>query len=90
MSKLFAISALMGIAFFGSASNTIKKASIATDHPTESICEHPSNDIRKDCTVKLDMKLENGSTLKGELTFSDVTWWECTKMQVAAWWERNF
>ena len=90
MSKLFAIIALMSIAFLGSASNTIKKARIATDHPTESKSEPTSNDLRKDCTVRLDKKLENGSTLKGELTFSDVTWWECTKMQVAAWWERNF
>ena len=44
----------------------------------------------RDCTVRLDFELDDGTTIQGEITFSDVSWWDCTKMQFAAWWERNF
>ena len=46
--------------------------------------------LLKDCTVRLDFELEDGTTIEGEITFVDVSWWDCTKMQLAAWWERNF
>jgi hypothetical protein len=46
--------------------------------------------LLKDCTVKLDFKLEDGTKIQGELTFIDVSWWDCTKMQLGAWWARNF
>lgn len=44
----------------------------------------------KECTVKLDFELEDGTVIQGTLTFSDVSWWDCSKMQLVAWWERNF
>jgi hypothetical protein len=44
----------------------------------------------KDCTVRLDIELADGTTIQGEITFVDVSWWDCTKMQLAAWWERTF
>jgi hypothetical protein len=44
----------------------------------------------KDCTVRLDFELADGSTIEGEITFEDVSWWECSKMQLGAWWARNF
>ncbi|PQJ79474.1 hypothetical protein [Polaribacter porphyrae] len=47
-------------------------------------------DEKKDCTVRLNFTLEDGTKIEGEITFLDVTWWQCTKMQLAAWWERNF
>ncbi len=58
---------------------------------TENLAENSENSILlKDCTVRLDFKLEDGTTIQGEITFVDVSWWDCTKMQLAAWWERNF
>ena len=47
-------------------------------------------ELLKDCTVRLDFELEDGTTIQGEMTFVDVSWWDCTKMQLAAWWKRNF
>lgn len=49
-----------------------------------------SSNLLKNCTVRLDFTLEDGTTIQGEITFVDVSWWDCTKMQLAAWWERNF
>lgn len=46
--------------------------------------------VKKDCTVKLDFTLESGAEVKGEITFVDVSWWDCTKIQVAAWFARTF
>lgn len=58
---------------------------------TENLAETSENSILlKDCTVSLDFELEDGTTIQGEITFVDVSWWDCTKMQLAAWWERNF
>ncbi|MDD3004387.1 hypothetical protein [Flavobacterium sp.] len=48
------------------------------------------SDVLKECEVRLDMKLEDGTTIVGTVTFSDVSWWDCSKMQLAAWWGRNF
>jgi hypothetical protein len=42
------------------------------------------------CTVKLNETLADGTTVQGELTFSDVSWWTCKKMQFVAWFSRNF
>ncbi len=50
----------------------------------------PLNAVKKDCTVKVDVELEDGSTIKGEVMFEDITWWQCTKAQVASWWKRTF
>lgn len=46
--------------------------------------------LLRDCTVRLKFDLGNGITIQGEITIGDVTWWECTKLQIAAWWHRNF
>ena len=91
ISKFVAITALVSVTLIGSASNTVKSPLIAApNYAIELEYEYLSDDVRKDCAVKLDFELSDGSTIQGELTFSNVTWWECTKMQVAAWWERNF
>ena len=58
---------------------------------TESSIQNSENStLLKDCTVRLDFELEDGTTIQGELTFVDVSWWDCTKMQLGAWWYRNF
>lgn len=49
-----------------------------------------NSNLLKDCTVRLDFTLEDGTTIQGELTFVDVSWWDCRKMQLGAWWKRNF
>lgn len=46
--------------------------------------------LKKDCTVSFNVELENGTIVQGELTFSDVSWWDCTKMKFAAWWASTF
>jgi hypothetical protein len=43
-----------------------------------------------DCNIRVRFELDDGSTIEGELTFLDVSWFECKKMQLAAWWHRNF
>ncbi len=47
-------------------------------------------ELLKECSVRLGFTLEDGTTIQGELTFVDVSWWSCTKMQFAAWWKRTF
>lgn len=46
--------------------------------------------LLKECTVKFDVELEDGTTITGEITFSDVSWWDCTKMKFGAWWASTF
>jgi hypothetical protein len=43
-----------------------------------------------DCSVRIEIKLENGTTIQGVIVFEDVSWWDCKKMQLVAWLERNF
>lgn len=59
------------------------------DFWTRSIIAEKS-DLLKDCEVRLDMTLENGTKIEGTVIFSDVSWFDCAKMQLAAWWTRNF
>jgi hypothetical protein len=48
------------------------------------------SEVLKECTVRLNMTLENGTKIEGTVTFSDVSWLECATMQLGAWWDRNF
>jgi len=70
--------------------NNNKSFSIDFIEQTSNDTFQNNNIIVRDCTVRLDFELDDGTTVQGEITFSDVSWWECTKMQFAAWWERNF
>ena len=87
-------STLIGVAFFTSASTTIERQLNSTPESRRFLENaqqvSPVDDFRKDCTVRIDHELPDGGSIKGELIFEDVTWWQCTKMQVAAWWDRNF
>ena len=89
MKKLFLI-AILSVFTFGFASN----GKINDNEPkieAQKIDEnHSQNLVLKDCTVRLDFKLSDGTTIQGEITFLEVTWWLCTRMQLLAWWERNF
>lgn len=90
MKKLFLI-AVMNVFTFGFASNGI----INDYDPKIEAQKINENNLQtipreKNCTVRLDFELSDGTTIEGEITFVDVTWWQCTKMQLAAWWERNF
>ena len=94
LKHVLVFSTLLFIAFLTSASTSSEGQ---LDLPTESgvLVEiagpiAPIPDIRKDCKVRIDHELPDGGTVKGELVFEDVTWWQCSKMQVAAWWDRNF
>lgn len=85
-----AIIVILSIFTFGFASNGMNND---YDHNAEiqTVIHNPiKTDDRKDCTVRLDVELSDGTTIQGELTFEDVTWWQCTKMQLVAWWKRNF
>lgn len=89
MKKLFLI-AILSVFTFGFASN----GKINDNEPkieAQKIDEnHLQTLVIKDCTVRLDFKLSYRTTIQGEITFLEVTWWQCIKMQVLAWWERNF
>ena len=37
----------------------------------------------KDCTIKVNIESESGTTIQGEITFVDISWWECTKIKIA-------
>ena len=41
--------------------------------------------LRVDCTVRVEV----GDT-EWKVTFHDVTWLQCQKMKLAAWWDRTF
>ena len=40
--------------------------------------------LKKDCTVKIETEEK-----QLEVTFHDVTWFQCVKLQLAAWWNRT-
>jgi hypothetical protein len=85
--------AVLGLAFLTSASATIE-GQVGLRADSRNLLENvhqiaPVDELRKDCTVTIDHELPDGGSIKGELIFEDVTWWQCTKMQVAAWWDRN-
>ena len=87
MKELFLI-AILSVFTFGFASNgKINEPKIEAQKINEN---HSQNLLLKDCTVRLDFKLSDGTTIQGEITFLEVTWWLCTRMQLLAWWERNF
>lgn len=82
----------MCLTMFGFADKQTKPIPVAafsqeTVHPIEVL---PTAGLKKDCTVKLDMDLEGGGHIQGEITFDDVSWWDCTKIKVAAWFARTF
>ena len=89
MKRLLTI-AILSVFTFSFASNGM----INDNEPkieAQTIIENPlQTDELKDCTVRLDFELSDGTTIQGEITFVDVSWWSCTKMQLAAWWKRNF
>ena len=89
MKKVIVI-AILSVFTFGFASNGIIN-DYEQNTEVQTLIDNPiQTDDLKDCTVRLDFELSDGTTIQGEITFVDVTWWQCTKMQLAAWWERNF
>jgi hypothetical protein len=95
MRKLTFILIVFSFITFGFASTGVSNenhcANIEVIKITERQTETRENsNLVKDCTVRLDFTLEDGTTIQGELTFVDVSWWDCTKMQLGAWWGRNF
>lgn len=44
----------------------------------------------RSCTLKIRMTLENGTKVKGTITVSEVTWWQCKKLQVANFFSKIF
>lgn len=51
---------------------------------------HNSEAARVDCDISITYEKADGSTVQANLTFVDVTWWDCTKMKVASWLARVF
>lgn len=89
----FLLTTLVCMAFFTSASDGMQ-GHVNVGYKSNDLIENaliivPTADA-KDCTVKIDVTLEDGSTIKGEVMIENITWWQCTKIQVAAWWERTF
>lgn len=70
--------------------NNLLKKDFIEQTPNNSYQDNEATSQRKDCTVRVDFELEDGSTIQGEITFVDVSWWDCTQMQLFAWWKRNF
>lgn len=89
MKKLFLI-AILSVFTFGFASNGMINDNDPKIEAQKINENHLQTVAIRDCTVRLDFELSDGTTIQGEITFVDVTWWQCTKMQLAAWWERNF
>jgi hypothetical protein len=89
MKKLIAIAILSGFTF-GFAADGMCYDNVNNEEVPKVTNNPIEPDNLKDCTVRLDFKLADGTIIQGEITFEDVTWWQCTKMQLAAWWERNF
>ncbi len=66
--KTFILSLFISSAFsFGGFNNTS-----SSNHET----------ITKDCTMKVKIETEDGTTITGTVTVKDISWWECTKLKV--------
>lgn len=92
MRKSVILLTLMCLAIIGFADEQTKPTLVAgsgqeTLYPIEVL---PTAGMKKDCTVKLDMDLKGGGHIQGEITFEDVSWWDCTKIKVTAWFARTF
>lgn len=35
-----------------------------------------------DCTIRVNFTTDDGTRIQGELTFVDISWWECTKIKI--------
>lgn len=70
---------------YGITNNNIGSCNLVTSYIVEE-----KSELVKDCEVRLNMTLENGTHIEGTVTFSDVSWWDCAKMQLGAWYTRNF
>ncbi len=95
MKKLLFIAVFISISIFSSVSIGMNNDKhIPIDFAEQTIEDDTNNNnsaaALKDCTVRLDFELADGTTIQGEITFVDVTWWDCTKMKFAAWWARTF
>jgi|GEM_PF-2339071 len=40
------------------------------------------NPAGSDCTIRVNFTTDDGTKIQGELTFVDVSWWECTKIKI--------
>lgn len=43
-----------------------------------------------DCEFRVIVDNEDGTSTEYHITVHDVSWWNCKKMQLGAWWDRNF
>ena len=76
------------------------KSSYALDHKTsffESLNDDSSepvlnNDVSlaADFTFRVNVVNPDGTISVYIVTVHDVSWWNCKKMQLAVWWDRNF
>lgn len=49
-----------------------------------------SETLVKDCEFTVIVENDDGTETEYEITVHDISWWQCTKLQVGAWWDRNF
>lgn len=48
------------------------------------------NMLLVDCEFRVVVENEDGTSTEYHITVHDVSWWNCKKMQLGAWWNRNF
>lgn len=48
------------------------------------------NMLLVDCEFRVIIENEDGTDTEYHITVHDVSWWNCKKMQLGAWWSRNF
>lgn len=65
--------AFSGIASKGSLTQPITLAGGVLDLPAHQPL---------DCTIRVDITLSDGTTVTGEITIVDISWWDCTKVKV--------
>ena len=96
MKKILILSVIFVFSFFfvASAKSGMKKCFEKSDIVSlihENHCELIEETLAsKDCVVRLDIELEDGTTIQGEVVFMDVSWRDCTKIKLADWRTRNF
>lgn len=44
----------------------------------------------KSCTVTYKVKLEDGTKIEHEITFDDLSWWQCSKVKVLLFLDKIF
>jgi hypothetical protein len=78
------------ISKINSSSIEKNKGNVKLDKYSIILTERKNNDILGKCSIKVNITLENGTIIKGKVTFHDVGFFECIGIKAANLWSKIF